>query len=330
MWVNIVLFILAILAAIFFIPWVLKRLQEKQNKRLTKALLRKWGDDCIAAIMLLKPAGKMIEIEDYPHSAGPGHYDSDLPIWLFWEDIKEGRKDPEGAAKKIHDAFSNVLFSDEERTMKSIPNLQYPVFSGDITGPSTMIKRIMNPMYAKLEIFELESLPINELEVAMGCLDTFKQSGYMERTKFISYAYHLAQSMEKFAKYLWKLENRQQKTEITTGDTKMDNVKNWFLRKWNYVQNVVGWKTVWLSLFTAAFVITIVLLFTIAILFYFDSKLAFSEMGSYTCRGIAATLVLVASIISAPKQWVVRVLIIAIEFYIAGMLLDLFNLVDIL
>ncbi len=213
MWLNIVLFILAILAAIFFIPRVLMSLQEKQNKRLIKALLRRWGDDCIAAIMLLKPAGAIIEIEDYPHSRGPGHYNSDLPIFLFWEDIKEGRRDPDGAAKEINDAFSNVLFSDEERVMKSIPDLQYPVSSSGTTGPSTMIKRIMNPMYAKLEIFELELLPINELETAIGCLDTFKQSGHMGRIEFISYVLHLAQSMEKFAKYLWKLEDWPQKPQ---------------------------------------------------------------------------------------------------------------------
>ena len=62
-------------------------------------------------------------------------------------------------------------------------------------------------MYEKIEIFDVELLPIGELEMAMSYLDSFSQQGYFTRTQFMSYALHLAQSMEKFEKYLWKLAN---------------------------------------------------------------------------------------------------------------------------
>ena len=202
---QIIVLILAIISALFFIPIILRRLQKSRDERLAKALLNGWGGDCIGAMMLLKPLGYIIEIEGYDPYTESG-YGSDIPIFKFWKDIKEGKRNPDGAAMIIYNAFQKTLFSDEERRMKSIPDIKYPLSVGATAVPTAMIKRVLDPMYAKLEIFELNLLPINELEMAMSYLDTFKQLGYMERNVFFSYALHLAQSMEKFAQYLWNIE----------------------------------------------------------------------------------------------------------------------------
>ena len=213
---GIIFFALGIVAALFLIPHILKRLQAERDKRLAKALLKEWGLDCIGAMMYLKPIGTpMIEIEEYGHSIKPDHFDPDLPIFLFWQDIQEGKRGPEGAADVIYEVFQKVLYSDEERAMKKAPpDKTYPFDIRHLTFPRVTIRRILNPMYAKLEIFELELLPNNELEMAMGYLDTFAQSGYINRYTLISYALHLAQSMEKFAKYLWRLEGWSKNSKL--------------------------------------------------------------------------------------------------------------------
>ena len=150
----------------------------------------------------------LIEIDGYGHATPSGGWSSSLPAFSLWNDMKEGKRTPEGAANIIHQALSKVLFSDEERAMRSSPpDTTYRFSSGDPEVPRAMIRRILNPLYAKLEIFDLELLPIGELEMAMSYLDGFSQQGAMTRYGYISYALHLAQSMEKFGKYLWKLEN---------------------------------------------------------------------------------------------------------------------------
>jgi len=206
--------VLGVVAAIILIPLILRHLQAERDKQLAKALLKEWGGDCIAAMMRLRPPGApMIEIEGYSHTTASGGFGSDLPVFLFWIDIREGKREPGGAAQVIYEAFGEGLYSDEERAMTGVaPDKMYPFCSGDPEVPRAMIKRILNPMYAKLEIFKLDQLPINELEMAMSYLDAFSQRGHINRYGLSSYALHLAQSMEKFAKYLWGLENWSQNT----------------------------------------------------------------------------------------------------------------------
>jgi hypothetical protein len=66
-------------------------------------------------------------------------------------------------------------------------------------------------MYAKIEIFDVELLPITELEMAMSYLESFSKEGSFTMYQFMSYAFNLAESMEKFEKYLWKLDGRSDK-----------------------------------------------------------------------------------------------------------------------
>ncbi len=183
--------------------------------------------------MRLKPLGHIIEIEGYDPYTESGGYGSDLPIFKFWEDIREGKRNPDGVAMIIYNAFQKTLFSDEERRMKSIPDIKYPLSVGETAVPTAMMKRVIDPMYAKLEVFELNLLPINELEMAMSYLDTFKQLGYIKRSTFCSYALHLAQSMEKFGVYLWKLEKwgkKLQKRTDQSSNTTHDKIrKEYFL-----------------------------------------------------------------------------------------------------
>ncbi|MBU2534729.1 MAG: hypothetical protein ABIK32_00945 [Chloroflexota bacterium] len=182
--------------AVILIPLILKWLQTRREKRLVKALLRKWGGSCVDAIERLNPVGNgIIEIEGLGRSL------------LVWKKIREGRKEPEGIAIIVGKAFEKVLCSEEEWTAKvTPPDVKYPFQSGDPDVPRSWIKQMLNLMYSKLEIFDLDLLPISELELAMSTLETFSQLGHITRDGFAVYSLRLAQAMEKFGKYLWKIE----------------------------------------------------------------------------------------------------------------------------
>jgi hypothetical protein len=209
---GLIFFAFGILAAILLIPRILKRLQAERDKRLAKALLRQWSHICISAITADKPDTETeqrarMELFDKGDRDLSGYVSTEQTIDQLWNDIRNGKKEPDGSAMIIYNALEQVLYSDEERQNKGLPpEKKYPL-SGSRAVPKSWLRRILNPMYAKIEIFDVELLPIGELEMAMSYLDSFSQQGYFTRTQFMSYALHLAQSMEKFEKYLWKLEN---------------------------------------------------------------------------------------------------------------------------
>ena len=209
---------IGISAAILLIPRILKRLQAQRDKRLAKALLRQWGHICISAITALKPDTETeqkarFELFDSGDWDLSGYVSTEQIIDHLWKNIRNGKREPEGSAMIINNALEKVLYSDEERTNKGLPpEKKYP-FPSSRAVPRSWLRRILNPMYAKMEIFDVELLPIGELEMAMSYLDSFSQQGHFTRHQFMSYALHLAQSMEKFAKYLWKLENWSNKAK---------------------------------------------------------------------------------------------------------------------
>jgi len=130
----------------------------------------------------------------------------------LWQDIENGRREPDGSAMIINNALEKVIYSDEERKNKELQHQKiYPFSSNQASITRLWVRRILNPMYAKIEIFDLKSLPIGELEFVMSDLEKFSQQGYFSRHQFMSCAYHFALAIEKFAKYLWKLENRLNK-----------------------------------------------------------------------------------------------------------------------
>jgi hypothetical protein len=215
---GLILLALGISAALFLIPRILKSLQAQRDERLAKALLRQWGHICISAITADKPDTEteqearmeLFESGDWDLS---GYVSTEGTIDQLWEDIRNGKREPDGSAMIINNALDKVLYSDEERKSKGLPpEKKYP-FPSSRAVPRSWLRRILNPMYANIEIFDVELLPIGELEMAMSYLDSFSQQGYFTRGQFVSYALHLAQSMEKFGKYLWKLEKWPHKAE---------------------------------------------------------------------------------------------------------------------
>lgn len=212
MWLQLGLFVLGIAAAIFLIPREVKRLQARRDRQLAKALLKRWGNDCVAALINLTPDYHGIQIEIY---GGPTKSSDDASIPdVIWQAIQEGKRNPDGSAMTIYDVVLKVFFTDEERTSKELPpEKTYPFPRGCPAIAMGRIRRILNPMYAKLEIFDMQLLPIGELEEASTILDTFSELGHITRRGFTSYALHLAQSMEKFGKYFWKLENWSNKAK---------------------------------------------------------------------------------------------------------------------
>lgn len=216
---NLIFLVLAIVVAIFVIPKEVRRLQKKRENQLAKAFLSQWGNICISAITADKPDTETEQRARTELSASgdwdlSGYVSTEQTIHDLWEDIRSGKRDPDGSAMLINNALEQVLYTDEERTNKGLPaEKRYP-FPSSRAVPRSWVRRILNPMYAKIEIFDVELLPIGELEMAISYLDSFSQQGYFTRHQFMSYALHLAQSMEKFAKHLWQLEGWATKVVI--------------------------------------------------------------------------------------------------------------------
>lgn len=206
---GLIFFALGILAAILLIPRILKR----RDKQLAKALLRKWGNTCVSTITELKPDTEteqmarmeLFESGEYDLS---GYVSTEETIHQIWQDNQNGRREPDGSAMIISNALEKVLYSDEERKNKELPSEKTYQFPCNLAALTRLwVRTILNPMYAKMEIFDAELLPIGELELVLSHLDEFSQQGYFSRHEFMSCVLHLAQSMEKFAKYLRKLDN---------------------------------------------------------------------------------------------------------------------------
>lgn len=204
---GIILLALGIIAAIFIIPWVLKRLQAQRDIRLARGLLKQWGGGCIGAISRLLPIGSRIEIEGYGHDSNSGRPVGD-PMTLYWKDIREGKKNPKGCGMIIGKAVEKSVYTEEEFKWKEVPPEQtWPFHNGDPDVPRSWLRGILNAIYSKLDIFDLNMLPIQELEMALSSLDSMSQNGYVTRTKYTSFSHHLAQAFEKLATHLWNIES---------------------------------------------------------------------------------------------------------------------------
>lgn len=216
--VGIGLFVAGIVLAIIFIPREIKRLERKKDGELIKELLKEWGADCERAIVLAMPMdvrNKWLRIkEDGGIVESNGGFRVNEIISQLWKGIREGEKEPKGSAMLVSKAVYEVMYSDEEKKgertlIESDPKYQLEdIFGRERELPKAFISRILNTIYAKLEIFDMKLLPIIELERVMEHLEFFRAKDCIVRSQFIIYAGKLAQSMEMFGIYLWKLENR--------------------------------------------------------------------------------------------------------------------------
>ena len=215
---------LSVLAAAFLIPWALERQRKKRDRELIKALLKEWGDDCERAIVLALPRDvrkkwlKIKEDGDIVESDG-GFRVNDI-IRQVWTGIREGEREPKGSAEFVSKAVYEVMYSEEEKKggktlIESDPKYQLEdIFGRERELPTAFISKILNEIYAKLNIFDLKLLkllPIKELERVMEHLEFFRAKDYIIRSQLMLYTGKLAQSMEMFGIYLWKLENRSEK-----------------------------------------------------------------------------------------------------------------------
>jgi len=220
--VEIGLFMAGIVLAIFFIPREIKRLERKRDGELIKALLKEWGVDCERAIVLAMPMdvrSKWLRIKDCGGIVESNDgFRVDEIIRQVWAGIREGERDPNGSGMLVKKAVYEVMYSDEEKEGKKTLVESDPEYElRDIHGrerevPKAFISKILNTIYAKLEILELKNLPIKELEGAMEHLDFFGEKKSIIRSQFILYADKLAESMEKFGIYLWELEKWSKKS----------------------------------------------------------------------------------------------------------------------
>ena len=223
-WLRGLLFFgLSVLAATFLIPWALKRQREKRDKKLIKKLLKEWGADCERAIVLAMPMDvrkKWLRIkEDGGIVESNGGFRVNDIISQVWKGIREGEREPKGSAMLVSKAVYEVVYSAEEKKgertlIESDPKYKLEdIFGRERELPTAFISKILNTIYAKMEIFDLKDLkllPIEELEGVKEHLEFFRAKDEIIRSQFILYAGKLAQSMEMFGIYLWKLENRSE------------------------------------------------------------------------------------------------------------------------
>jgi len=213
----IIFFVLGIVLAIFLIPKEIKRLEGKRDRHLIKGLLREWGAHCERAIVLAMPMdvrNKWLRIkEDGGIVESNGGFRVNEIISQVWKEIREGEREPKGSAMLVSKAVNEVMYSDEEKKgertlIESDPKYKLEdIFGRERELPKAFISRILNTIYAKLEIFDMKLLPIIELEGVMEHLELFRAKDEIIRSQFILYAGKLAKSMEMFGIYLWKLEN---------------------------------------------------------------------------------------------------------------------------
>ena len=219
--IAIILFVLGIVLAIFLIPKEIKWLEGRSNRKLIKKLLREWGDDCGRAIVLAMPMDvrkKWLRIkEDGGIVESNDGFRVNEVISKVWMGIREGEREPQGSAMLVSKAVYEVMYSEEEkkgeRTLVEIdPKYKLEdIFGRERELPKAFISKILNTIYAKVEIFDLKLLPIIELEGVVEHLEFFRGKDSIIRSQFILYAGKLAKSMEMLGIYLWKLENRTKK-----------------------------------------------------------------------------------------------------------------------
>ena len=138
-------------------------------------------------------------------------------IRQVWNGIREGKRKPEGSAWLVMKSVDEVMLSDEEKKgektlIESDPEYQLEdIFGRERELPTGFISKILNTIYAQMGIFDWKLLPIIELEGAMEHLEFFRAKDCIIRSQLMLYAGKLAESMQMFGIYLWKLENRSQR-----------------------------------------------------------------------------------------------------------------------
>ena len=215
-WGELVLFVLGIILAIVFVPREIKRREGKSNRGLVKELLKEWGAGCERAIVLAMPRDvrkRLLRIKEdgeiVESSDGLGVDDI---ISQVWKEIREGRRKPKASAMLVMEAVNEVMYTDEEKKgertlIERDPKYQLEdIFGRQRELPTALISPILKTIYAKRDIFDTKFVPAKELEGAMEHLQLFRAKDEISRSQFMLYARKLADSMEMFGEYLWKLE----------------------------------------------------------------------------------------------------------------------------
>lgn len=188
-----------VLAAIIMVPWILRRMEARRNRRLAKELLREWSGNCVSAIALLY--SNIVKEEEEMVVQVEKNIDG------IWGEIINAERDPEGSGVLISNAISQGIHSDEEENNNGMRTKKIYGLEGDLVIERSLIKSIVDPMYAKIEIFNIEWLPIEDMEVAMSYLNEFSELRKCTGEQLMTCVNGLAGSMEMFEKYIWRLDN---------------------------------------------------------------------------------------------------------------------------
>jgi hypothetical protein len=218
---------LSVVAAWRVIPWALERKRKEREKQLIKGLLKEWVEACGMGIVLAMPRDVKDKWLQMKEDGGIAESDSGFRvndvIGQVWRGIREGSREPKGSAALISEAIFEVMHSNEEKKggkslAESDPRYRLTdIFDRERELPTGFISRMLNTIYAKLEIFDLKLMPIKELERAMERLQFFRVKDYIVRSQLMFYTHELAVSMEMFGIYLWKLENWSSKAKAQNG-----------------------------------------------------------------------------------------------------------------
>ena len=214
---GLIFIVVGIVAAILLVPGIVKRMQVEKDKRLAKELLRRWSHTCMFGITGFKPDQRGAQYPRFESSESAnwdlkGYQEAGTTISHLWLDIRTGKREPIAVTSAIADALEGGLYRGKESRDKELPGEKEYSFYSSAGWIRSLVRGVLNTMYAKIEIFDMELLPITELERAMGYLESFSKEGSFTGYEFLSYAMNLAESMEKLEKYFWKLDNRSKKS----------------------------------------------------------------------------------------------------------------------
>ena len=213
---GLIFLVVGIVAAILLVPRIVKRVQAEKDKRLAKELMRRWSHSCMFGVTGLKPDQRGAQLPRFESSDSANwdlkrYEEAGNTITHLWLDVRSGKRKFAGVASAIVNALEGGLYRGKESKDKELSGEKEYSFYSRAGWIRSLVREVLNTMYAKIEIFDVELLPITELEMAMSYLESFSEKGSFTMYQFMSYAMNLAESIEKFEKYLRKLDKRSDK-----------------------------------------------------------------------------------------------------------------------
>jgi len=189
---------IAVGTTIFLVERVLRNLQQERDNEARVKILRDIGGDCLGAIQrgfvgIFGMRGPTL---------------NEQPLAGAWRlGIQTGNTPADGLRDTLSLQYQQTVYTEEELHSKNPPRERTVLSNSnkDFDIALVMVLRALGKAYARLELFELEDLPINSLERASWVLRDGKDNGVLSDFEGSVLISHLSGAAEKCGKLLWEL-----------------------------------------------------------------------------------------------------------------------------